>query len=182
MNTVCTVVQCDCVNLCCHLSAGSGKTLSFGIPMIHTILEWKKTIHCKNSDADGTDAGTEPEMNKTGEQTEDTADNSDGAPEDKKTEDEEGIALEAGNDLVGQSEEDDDAGGSVDNQSGPDGDGSPEEEENLLQPLDIETTVGETEANEKQPLLGLVLTPTRELAVQVKHHIDAVAQFTGWFD
>uniref|UniRef100_A0A8C6Z349 ATP-dependent RNA helicase n=1 Tax=Nothoprocta perdicaria TaxID=30464 RepID=A0A8C6Z349_NOTPE len=31
----------------------------------------------------------------------------------------------------------------------------------------------------KKPLLGLVLTPTRELAVQVKHHIDAVAKFTG---
>ena len=30
-----------------------------------------------------------------------------------------------------------------------------------------------------QPLLGLVIAPTRELAVQVKHHIDAVAQFTG---
>lgn len=29
------------------------------------------------------------------------------------------------------------------------------------------------------PLLGLVLTPTRELAVQVKHHIDAVTKFTG---
>lgn len=30
-----------------------------------------------------------------------------------------------------------------------------------------------------QPLLGLVLTPTRELAVQVKHHIDAISKFTG---
>lgn len=30
-----------------------------------------------------------------------------------------------------------------------------------------------------QPLLGLVLTPTRELAVQVKHHIDAILKFTG---
>ncbi|KAM9355349.1 ATP-dependent RNA helicase DDX24 [Pholidichthys leucotaenia] len=29
-----------------------------------------------------------------------------------------------------------------------------------------------------RPLLGLVLTPTRELAVQVKLHIDAVAKFT----
>ncbi|NWQ71040.1 DDX24 helicase, partial [Neopipo cinnamomea] len=37
-------------------------------------------------------------------------------------------------------------------------------------------TVG---SNKKRPLLGLVLTPTRELAVQVKHHIDAVAKFTG---
>lgn len=35
----------------------------------------------------------------------------------------------------------------------------------------------------ERPLLGLVLTPTRELAVQVKQHIDAVAKFTGevWF-
>lgn len=30
-----------------------------------------------------------------------------------------------------------------------------------------------------QPLLGLVLTPTRELAVQVKYHIDAISKFTG---
>nr|XP_005483373.1 ATP-dependent RNA helicase DDX24 [Zonotrichia albicollis] len=37
-------------------------------------------------------------------------------------------------------------------------------------------TVG---SNKNTPLLGLVLTPTRELAVQVKHHIDAVAKFTG---
>lgn len=34
-------------------------------------------------------------------------------------------------------------------------------------------------ASKGQPLLGLVLTPTRELAVQVKHHIDAVAKFTS---
>ncbi|XP_074398525.1 ATP-dependent RNA helicase DDX24 [Zonotrichia albicollis] len=34
-------------------------------------------------------------------------------------------------------------------------------------------------SNKNRPLLGLVLTPTRELAVQVKHHIDAVAKFTG---
>lgn len=33
--------------------------------------------------------------------------------------------------------------------------------------------------SESQPLLGLVLTPTRELAVQVKHHIDAATKFTG---
>ncbi|XP_010146179.1 PREDICTED: ATP-dependent RNA helicase DDX24, partial [Eurypyga helias] len=34
-------------------------------------------------------------------------------------------------------------------------------------------------SHKKRLLLGLVLTPTRELAVQVKHHIDAVAKFTG---
>lgn len=31
----------------------------------------------------------------------------------------------------------------------------------------------------RRPLLGLVLTPTRELAIQVRQHIDAVARFTG---
>ncbi|NXX89829.1 DDX24 helicase, partial [Centropus bengalensis] len=34
-------------------------------------------------------------------------------------------------------------------------------------------------SHKKRPLLGLVLTPTRELAVQVKHHIDAVTRYTG---
>ena len=30
-----------------------------------------------------------------------------------------------------------------------------------------------------KPLLGLVLTPTRELAIQVKQHIDNAAKYTG---
>lgn len=42
-------------------------------------------------------------------------------------------------------------------------------------PKDEENPAG----SHSQPLLGLVLTPTRELAVQVKHHIDAVSKFTG---
>ncbi|XP_010210736.1 PREDICTED: ATP-dependent RNA helicase DDX24 [Tinamus guttatus] len=42
--------------------------------------------------------------------------------------------------------------------------------------MDKTQTLG---SHRKKPLLGLVLTPTRELAVQVKHHIDAVARFTG---
>ncbi|XP_058018603.1 ATP-dependent RNA helicase DDX24 [Ahaetulla prasina] len=48
----------------------------------------------------------------------------------------------------------------------------------LLQ--DSEFDVGSPNQNsvKDNPLLGLVLAPTRELAVQVKHHIDAVAKFT----
>nr|XP_012429390.4 ATP-dependent RNA helicase DDX24 [Taeniopygia guttata] len=49
--------------------------------------------------------------------------------------------------------------------------------ENVEFDCDDETHTGDS--NKKRPLLGLVLTPTRELAVQVKHHIDAVAKFTG---
>lgn len=47
--------------------------------------------------------------------------------------------------------------------------------------FDFDTAAEKEKAadGQNQPLLGLVLTPTRELAVQVKHHIDAVAKFTG---
>lgn len=49
--------------------------------------------------------------------------------------------------------------------------------------FDFDTAAEKEKAThgQNQPLLGLVLTPTRELAVQVKHHIDAVAKFTGEF-
>ncbi|XP_066523471.1 ATP-dependent RNA helicase DDX24 isoform X2 [Hoplias malabaricus] len=148
---------------------GSGKTLSFGIPMIHTILEWKKSLQCKSADADVS----------ADEETADTADasynnnnnnESDPSAQDDITKDDEdrGVNLQSAvieDNVGGQTEEGRD-------------DGVPNEEENIVQDLDIETTK-KREPSEKKPLLGLVLTPTRELAVQVKHHIDAVAQFTG---
>lgn len=45
--------------------------------------------------------------------------------------------------------------------------------------FDFEQTAEQQRRPSGSPLLGLVLTPTRELAVQVKHHIDAAAKFTG---
>uniref|UniRef100_A0A8C6VC11 ATP-dependent RNA helicase n=1 Tax=Naja naja TaxID=35670 RepID=A0A8C6VC11_NAJNA len=44
--------------------------------------------------------------------------------------------------------------------------------------FDVGSPKQNTVKDKNNPLLGLVLTPTRELAVQVKHHIDAVAKFT----
>lgn len=48
-------------------------------------------------------------------------------------------------------------------------------------PMDVdESDVESEEEDENQsPLYGLVLTPTRELAVQVKNHIEAAAKYTG---
>lgn len=43
----------------------------------------------------------------------------------------------------------------------------------------VDSKIAPCKSHPKRPLLGLVLTPTRELAVQVKQHIDAVAKFTG---
>ncbi|XP_032089416.1 ATP-dependent RNA helicase DDX24 [Thamnophis elegans] len=44
--------------------------------------------------------------------------------------------------------------------------------------FDMDSPKQNSVKDKNNPLLGLVLTPTRELAVQVKHHIDAVAKFT----
>ncbi|XP_061386161.1 ATP-dependent RNA helicase ddx24 [Musca vetustissima] len=48
-------------------------------------------------------------------------------------------------------------------------------------PMEVDEESGnESEEDENQsPLYGLVLTPTRELAVQVKNHIEAAAKYTG---
>ncbi|TSM77356.1 ATP-dependent RNA helicase DDX24 [Bagarius yarrelli] len=143
---------------------GSGKTLSFGIPMIHSILEWKKNIDSKNADGKSDSVEVESlylpavrDLNKT---------------DDK--EEEANSSVDEGS-MGGQAEDDD--CGSVDDFQSQDDDAS-EDREGAMQTLSFNTKTDDDEGKQ-QPLLGLVLTPTRELAVQVKHHIDAVAQFTG---
>lgn len=147
---------------------GSGKTLAFGIPMIHAILEWRNSSE-KDVD-DNTEATTQveslylPESTKSGESSIEEVG-------DMEAEEEEGDADENDSEDENVEEQDDN------------------ERLGCVQVIDnaefdFDPT---TEAEEKpdgsrgQPLLGLVLTPTRELAVQVKHHIDAVAKFTGNF-
>ncbi|XP_074145799.1 ATP-dependent RNA helicase DDX24 [Sminthopsis crassicaudata] len=76
-----------------------------------------------------------------------------------------------------------DADGSSDD-SNEEKDGDPshclsDEQESTDIKLELEEEKPADHSNRSSPLLGLVLTPTRELAVQVKHHIDAVAKFTG---
>lgn len=162
--------------------------------MIHSILEWKKTTDSKNGGADGnSDSVAEvqsiylpsvrdsedecekelPTVKAEGQQSDETDGNSTdraAASTDKtlnvqsdNTDDEHEEENPTKDD--GSQYEDDDSG-SVD-------------EEGAIQSMHIITKSGEKDKDRKQPLLGLVLTPTRELAVQVKHHIDAVAQFTG---
>ncbi|KAF4102632.1 ATP-dependent RNA helicase DDX24 [Onychostoma macrolepis] len=107
---------------------GSGKTLCFGIPMIHSILEWRKAAAGEQTTrADDAETRVESLYLRDGEEPQEES----GAA--SAEEEEEGVAA-----------------------------------------------TGQTQTNTQQPpLLGLILTPTRELAVQVQHHIDAVARFTG---
>lgn len=158
---------------------GSGKTLAFGIPMIHTILEWR------NGSDKPVDDNTEPaskveslylpavdESAKSGEEDEE-----DDMEDDMEAEEEECDSI------TEQDQGDTDEHDSEDDAEEKDDDerlGCVQVIENVEFDFDPADEGEEKPAGSRdQPLLGLVLTPTRELAVQVKHHIDAVAKFTG---
>lgn len=129
---------------------GSGKTLAFGIPMIHSILEWKKNP-----------AADVEEDAKPCEQVESLYLPTPATLEESTSKEDE---LEAEGDDTEDEEEDNGKLGCV----------------RVID--DAEFDFERTEEEQRpagSPLLGLVLTPTRELAVQVKHHIDAVAKFTS---
>ncbi|XP_035529635.1 ATP-dependent RNA helicase DDX24 [Morone saxatilis] len=155
---------------------GSGKTLAFGIPMIHTILEWR------NGSEKLVEDSTEPttqvqslylpaleESTKSGDAAESTVEEDDmeaGQEEDECiTEQDEGDTDE--HDSEDEQDEDDVKLRCVQVIENADFDFDPTAESEV-----------KSAGDRGQPLLGLVLTPTRELAVQVKHHIDAVAKFT----
>ncbi|KAJ7990735.1 hypothetical protein DPEC_G00290000 [Dallia pectoralis] len=161
---------------------GSGKTLSFGIPMIHHILEWKKGAEEKEG---VTDVNTDPEKHVESEflstvdesvnknvvgtaekQMQDASDDEETIKEDEMCQEDDDDEEKIEEDEMCQEDDDDEKIGCV----------------KVIDDFEF----GDTEKDhmtfkdsEKKPLLGLVLCPTRELAVQVKHHIDAVAKFTG---
>ncbi|XP_060117828.1 ATP-dependent RNA helicase DDX24 [Heteronotia binoei] len=128
---------------------GSGKTLAFAIPMIHSILRWRASKDL----ASGSDSTLE-----------EAAGREDDVPSQE-------VAKEA-EDLDPEGSEASDAVAEDDESPAT---GCVEVSE------DIESDLGakKHDVQKSNPLLGLVLTPTRELAVQVKHHIDAVAKYTG---
>ncbi|XP_055449018.1 ATP-dependent RNA helicase DDX24 [Psammomys obesus] len=174
---------------------GSGKTLAFAIPMIHAVLQWHKmkappipistgvppretrlgaAADLRSPCKDGAESGVLPE----GAGIENEAQPSEAGAQAKP---------QRGASASAQLFRDDDAG------EGP----SSLVEEELVpkQNEDREEKLDEEQAGKlkqescdqiaaykvppRRPLLGLVLTPTRELAVQVRQHIDAVAKFTG---
>ncbi|XP_042548447.1 ATP-dependent RNA helicase DDX24 isoform X2 [Dipodomys spectabilis] len=170
---------------------GSGKTLAFAIPMIHAVLQWHKgkaiPISCNTGVPSGEmkteagiEAGTLPD--ETGTQIEDPLSEA-GAKARAKI----GASVSDQEVVFRNDDDDDDDAG-----EGPSSlikeEPAPKQKENE-EKLDEEQTgelnrelddnSGTCKVRPQRPLLGLVLTPTRELAVQVKQHIDAVAKFTG---
>uniref|UniRef100_A0A8C0JEK9 ATP-dependent RNA helicase n=1 Tax=Chelonoidis abingdonii TaxID=106734 RepID=A0A8C0JEK9_CHEAB len=135
---------------CCLVFLGSGKTLAFAIPMIHSVLQWQESKS-----------------------------RSDNATEEPLCDDEDKPGWESDNETNPKHlnpKQDEDSGGDDDvDESCPIG--CMKVLENVE--FDFGANKHAADLNKNRPLLGLVLTPTRELAVQVKHHIDAVAKFTG---
>ncbi|XP_077588002.1 ATP-dependent RNA helicase DDX24 [Stigmatopora nigra] len=157
---------------------GSGKTLAFGIPMIHNILEWKENFKKPGNDDEAPDVKHE---NPTASPEPDA--------ESLKGEDEgeESITEVAEQGEPGEDKSDGITEVAEQGESGEDKNDGEEEQDGKLGcvkvikdvKFDEETAVRQQSAlDDARPLLGLVLTPTRELAVQVKHHIDAVAKLT----
>ncbi|CAJ1073675.1 ATP-dependent RNA helicase DDX24 [Xyrichtys novacula] len=168
---------------------GSGKTLAFGIPMIHTILEWRDGSDKPVKDNPKASATVEslylPTVESTKEEEEEEGDEEN---EETEAEEEKNDELGAEDEEIESNTEQDQSDteehdGEEENDSGEEGDvlkltcaqGDEHADDDLEPAVEAE---GEAAGVQDQPLLGLVLTPTRELAVQVKHHIDAAAKFT----
>lgn len=166
---------------------GSGKTLAFGIPMIHTILEWKKGSERPADDNKEPATKLESLYLPAIDESTKAGGEADVSVESTSEQDEEGNmdAEEEGESGSEQDQGDSDEDASEDDHSAEEEDdedkrlGCVQVIENAEFDFDVTAEAEEkAAASQNQPLLGLVLTPTRELAVQVKHHIDAVAKFT----
>lgn len=144
--------------------------------MIHAILEWKNgtekpadgtepTVRVESLYLPAEDELTKSLVNATEEEEEDNV-------EAEEEEDEDGDQDRDSDESASQ--------GDAEEDQNKDGLGCVKVIENAEFDFDPAPEAEEKHVGgQRRPLLGLVLTPTRELAVQVKHHIDAVAKFTG---
>ncbi|KAJ0044210.1 hypothetical protein NL108_010627, partial [Boleophthalmus pectinirostris] len=167
----------------------SGKTLAFAIPMIHTILEWRENKDGSNAKGDTKKVESLYLPDEPGDTDQQADDGQDQEENEENEEDEEEVVEEEDEEEEEESADVDDSDAEevsgVLNEGDSDEDGADDIKLGCVQvgekaqfhPAPQEEN--QEDESQNQPLLGLVLTPTRELAVQVKHHIDAVAKFTN---
>ncbi|XP_074640652.1 ATP-dependent RNA helicase DDX24-like [Tubulanus polymorphus] len=185
---------------------GSGKTLAFGIPLLNNILLKKMQANRSNSeesddnedDNDGNDAisAADDEGLEKDDITEQLDDN--------EYEDEESDGADESNDVDNEMEGDEDEDESLDGEGDNSDVGSnlsfsgedEWDESELSVPVEkLFNSVNDIalskdsvdDVHEQKPVISemnqrlycLILTPTRELAVQVKNHLEAAAKYTG---
>ncbi|XP_013413231.1 ATP-dependent RNA helicase DDX24 isoform X2 [Lingula anatina] len=169
---------------------GSGKTLAFGIPILHHILK-SKSLGSERStnNKDGSDSEEEEDSVESEDKNNDT-DN-----ENNEKDEEEGVVDEEGSDdddddvdELGESDSELSEDGSFDRPPGDEDDELPvlkEDDIGCVKILnDVQFDWLEPEPQQAPALFSprgleaLILTPTRELAVQVKQHLVAVSKYT----
>ncbi|KAK2189291.1 hypothetical protein NP493_109g00000 [Ridgeia piscesae] len=179
---------------------GSGKTLAFAIPVIHHILKYREQQKTKSSHLAGQqeDSGV-----SSGNDGSDSDINDEFVGNEENTSDGENEEVDESGDVEDVLAEDTEDGQSEESEEeeeefeeSDECDLTPDEDEEMGDLEDgemgcvkvlkdvtfdwLEKTPSQPKKPQvsDRPLLALVLTPTRELAVQVKDHIEAVARHT----
>ncbi|XP_046417990.1 ATP-dependent RNA helicase DDX24 [Neodiprion fabricii] len=154
---------------------GSGKTLAFGLPILNGILEAQRKEADKVNESNNSTETGDQDWNKLGE---------------SENEDDEDILSmdELSNEEYSDSEHD-----YVTKESEEDNEEESDFEEReeivsdeLLNAEGIgcvraidNIMINDSRGSPKKPLYALILTPTRELAIQVKNHLVKAAKYTG---
>ncbi|GAB1297736.1 ATP-dependent RNA helicase DDX24 [Apodemus speciosus] len=176
---------------------GSGKTLAFAIPMIHSVLQWHKmkappipsstgmppretrlgaAAHLGSPCRDETESGVLPEEARLETQAQPSDSGVQATP--RTSASPSAPAL-----LFGDADAGEGPSSLVEEKPVPKPNEDREEKSDAEQARKLKQElchqIAVYKVHPRRPLLGLVLTPTRELAIQVRQHIDAVAKFTG---
>ncbi|XP_064083303.1 ATP-dependent RNA helicase DDX24-like [Macrobrachium nipponense] len=177
---------------------GSGKTLAFGIPIIHGILcdmlnESKNAENGEdvedavdgaddgNEDVDGGTISGEDDVDEVDDLSGEIVDSDDDDGENKVSQEDLQDAMEIGCAFPGD-ESDSDSGGS-ERESNDEANGL-DNEIGCVKVIDnvefdfLKKDKNNTGTNPGKPLRALIVTPTRELAVQVKSHLTSVLVHT----
>lgn len=170
---------------------GSGKTLAFAIPMIHSVLQW----HKMKAPPIPSSAGVPPRLGaaahrgspckdgaKSGVLPEEATIETEAQPSDSGVQATAKAGASAASAQAGLFCDDDAGEGPsslVEEKQSKDREEKLDEEQAGKLKQELCDQIAVYKVHPRRPLLGLVLTPTRELAVQVRQHIDAVAKFTG---
>lgn len=141
------------------LQQGSGKTLAFGIPVIDRILNCRKEA-AEKADENSHRAALEEKENQeeVGEDEEVYED-----------------SAESEEDMEISDADDEDAGEQDNSEAGNDDEETSEAEDEVDKD---EEEDDEEDAKDDRPLYALVLTPTRELAFQIRDHLRSICQDT----
>lgn len=160
---------------------GSGKTLAFGLPILTGILKCKENSFKKNNDGEKgnlNENDTESEEDKLeSEENEQESEEYVSNGKEEKEPDSENILKNA--QILFKSEE---SSSKSEEGTSSNEDFDFEDSEFKYEELGCVHSINNIHVNNnitKKPLYALILTPTRELAMQVKNHLVAAAKYTG---